>query len=154
MTRKLAPIALTLCLAVSLAHGEPRGREAEKPRGGKPAGQNQPERKPEGRQGQEARGGKPGGNQPPGGAWSERTHSGKQTNTQHGKQGEEPAATGAAAGNAAGKNKAPQATGRRAVPPVLPPRIVMHRKPRERQGAAAGAAAANRRRRKLPVLKG
>ena len=127
MSRQFAPVvlALTLCFAVCLAYAEPRGKEGEKSRGGKPAGKNQAERKPEGKQGQESRGGKSGGNKPPGGEWSERTHGGKQSSGQSGSQSGKPVAAGAAAGHASEKNKTPQASGA--------------------QGAAAGAAAANRK---------
>ena len=122
---------MTLCFAMSLAYGEPRGKEGEKPRGGKPPAKNQAERKPEGKQSNEARGGKPDGNKPPGGEWSERTHGGKQANGQNSNQSEGSGGAGAAAGNAAANRKTPQASGA--------------------QGAAAGAAAANR---KTPQVSG
>ncbi len=126
MTRHIVPatLAMTLCLAVSFVHGEPRGKEGEKSRGGRSSGGSQAERKSEGKQNQGARGEKHGGNNSPGGEWSERTHGGKQSTGQSGNQHTESGATGAAAGNAAGKNKTSQASGA--------------------QGAAAGAAASNR----------
>ncbi len=126
MTRHIIPVALalTLCLAVSFAYGEPRGREGEKSRGNRSSGGNQAERKSEGKQNQGARGEKLGGNKTPGGEWSERTHGGKQSSGQLGKHPEQTTTAGAAAGSAVGKSKTSQATGA--------------------QGAAAGAAVSNR----------
>src|SRR4051812_40415403 len=115
MTRQFVPAALAmlLCLAVSLAHGEQRGKQEEKSgRGGKSPGGNQAERKSEGQHGQGSRGAKPGGNKKsPGGEWSERTHGGKQSNGQPGNHHAKSGASGAAAGHAAATNKAPQASG-------------------------------------------
>jgi hypothetical protein len=143
-----ATLAMSLCFAVSLAHAEPRGKEEEKSRGGKPAGNSQAERKPEGKQdnvqsGQqrpgESRGAKPGGTKATGGEWSERTHSGKQSNGQHEKKSEQ---SGAAAGNAAGKSKTPQASGAQGAAAGAANRKSPQASGAE--GAAAGAAAANR----------
>jgi hypothetical protein len=126
MTRQFvsAALTMTLCFAVSFAHGEPRGKEGEKSRGARPPAKNQVERKPQGKQSEEARGATVGGKKSPGGEWSERTHGGKQSNGIPGNPNKESGAAGAAAGRAAGKNKTPQASGA--------------------QGAAAGAAAASR----------
>ena len=99
MTRQFvsAALTMTLCFAVSLAHGEPRGKEGEKSRGGKPPGKSQAERKPEGKQSEEARGAKAGGKKSPGGDWSERTHGGKQSNGTPDNRNKESGAAGAAA---------------------------------------------------------
>lgn len=128
-----AALAMTLCLSVSLAYGQGRGKESKKPGGEKEksAGESKSERKPEGKSGNEKAGRESTGKTEPkegakstennpGGAWSERTHSGKQS-------GESTAsgAKGAAAGEAAAKKKSPQATGA--------------------EGAAAGAAAEKRK---------
>jgi hypothetical protein len=142
MTRQFFSTALTvtLCFAVSLAHGEARGREGEKSRGGSSQGKKQGEGKPRGKQSEEARGGKPGGNQPLGGDWSERTHSGKQASGEPEDPSRESGATGAAAGLTAGKNKARQASGAQGAAAANrnSPKVS------GAQGAAAGAAAANR----------
>ncbi len=148
-----AALTLTLCFAVSLAQAEPRGKEEEKSRGGKPAGKSQAERKPEGKQdnersdqkrSSESRGAKPGGSQATGGEWSERTHSGKQTSGQHGKPSEQSGASGVAAGNAAGKSKTPQASGAQGAAAGAAAASRKTPQASGAQGAAAGAAAANR----------
>ncbi len=146
MTRHIIPVALalTLCLAVSFAYGEPRGKEGEKSRGNRSSGGNQAERKSEGKQNQGARGEKLGGNKTPGGEWSERTHGGKQSSGQLGNRHEETTTAGAAAGSAVGKNKTSQATGAQGAAAGA---AVSNRNSSQvsgAQGAAAGAAAANR----------
>jgi hypothetical protein len=129
----LVALAMILCLSVSRAHGEPK----EKERGGErtptkqPQGQASAQHKPEGKESNSEPFGAPQGTNSmkstgtssPGGDWSERTHSGKQSVGQNSNQPNVSGATGAAAANAADKNKTPQASGA--------------------EGAAAGAAAAN-----------
>ena len=76
MTRKFVGLALAVmfCLSVSLAYGQHgRGREKEKPGGGRSEGGRKSEQKSE-------------GNKSPGGEWSQRTHGGKQSTGQHGHQ--------------------------------------------------------------------
>jgi hypothetical protein len=164
-----AMLAMMLCLAVSFAFGQ--GREKEKPGAGRSAGASNPERKSEGQPANEQRGheptGKPqengavkSGENPPGGDWSERTHSGKQSNSQrtNGGQPENPGAgyaaeknntqasgaQGAAAGAAAANNKTPQTSGAQGA--AAGAAYGNNKTPQATgtQGAAAGAAYANR----------
>ncbi len=119
-----AALALVLCLTVSVAQGEQgRGRSSGGGQGARKPAAKQPSR-PSGQKAaggpQGARSSNPSAATPPGGAWSDRTHSGKQSAGQPGNQPEGSAAAGAAAAN----RKQPQASGA--------------------DGAAAGAAAANR----------
>jgi hypothetical protein len=165
MIRKFltATLAMTLCLAVSLTYGQERGRE--KAGAGRSAGASNPERKSEqpGREGtgrsQESGVAKSGENAP-GGDWSERTHSGKQSSSQLTSSGQ-PAnagagyaaeknktqasgAQGAAAGAAAANNKTPQTSGAQGA--AAGAAYANNKTPQATgaQGAAAGAAYANR----------
>ncbi len=127
MTQRIffATLTVAFCLVVASAQAQ-RGREAGGREGEKPAGNRESE--------------KPTTNKAPGGDWGERTHSGKQSTTQPGR---EPMNTeGATAGNPGDKNKSSQASGAQAPPRVQPPRIATSQR-QPAQGAAAGAAAAN-----------
>lgn len=164
-----ATLAMILCLTVSLAYGQ--GREREKPGAGRSAGASNPEHKSEGKPVNEQPGregtGKPqekdgarSGENPPGGDWSERTHSGKQSSSQltnSGQPGNASAATaaeknktqasgaqGAAAGAAAANNKTPQTSGAQGA--AAGAAYANNKTPQATgaQGAAAGAAYANR----------
>ena len=151
MTRFLAraALAMMLCMTVSLAYAEQRGKGGAKG-GGRSGGEA--ERKPEGRnegagressrKPQGAEGARSGGNKSPGGAWSDRTHSGMTSNQHPGSQ--HSAAAGAAAGNAAGKNNSSKATGAQGA--AAGSAAAKRNAPAATgaQGAAAGAAAANR----------
>jgi len=181
MTRKFAPamLAMMLCLTVSFAYGQGRGKESKKPGAEreKSAGESKAERKPEGKPGNEKSGresaGKPQNKEGaksaenhPGGAWSERTHGGKQSGetTASGAKGaaageaaakskspQDSGAKGAAAGVAAEKRKSPQASGAEGA--AAGAAVAKRNQPAVSgaQGAAAGAAAANRN---APVASG
>ena len=180
-----AMLALILCLSVSLVYGQGRGKESKKPGGEKSAGEGKSERKPEGKPGGESKnekkpeakpanekpgrepagkpepkeGAKSAGNNP-GGAWSERTHGGKQSGEQAGHEGAKGAAAGeaaeknktpqnagakgAAAGEAAAKNKSPQATGAEGAAAGAAAEKRKSPEATGAQGAAVGAAAAKR----------
>jgi hypothetical protein len=176
MTRQFISLAITtiLGLSVSLAHGEPRETNGAKSRGNQPEGKSSTKREYGGNEGKQqpgheatgesqgARGTKLGSANAPGGEWSERTHSGKQSNSQVGNHNEsqasgtegaaavkhnEPQASGtqgAAAGAAAVKHNQPQASGTQGA--AAGAAAVKHNEPQASgaQGAAAGAAAANR----------
>lgn len=153
MTRKFAQgtLALLLCLFVSLAYGQGRGKETKKPGGEKPGGESKNERKPETKPGKEQPGrgsaGKPepkegaksGGNNP-GGAWGERSHAGKQAGEKSGNEG----AKGIAAGEAAAKNKTPQNAGAKGA--VAGETAAKNKSPQATgaESAAAGAAVSKR----------
>lgn len=123
---------MAVCLAVSVAHGEPRGRGGEKPKGG-----NQAQRKPQAKPGNAHSGATAGGTKSPGGDWSQRSHAGKSPSGQ-------PNHAGAAAG-AAGKNKGAQASGEQGAAAGAAAANRKSPQASGAQGAAAGAAAANRR---------
>ena len=153
MSRFLASVAVAMmfCSAVSFAEGAQRGRGGAKPGGGRSAGEGEAEReRSEGagressRKSPEGVGAKSGENKSPGGAWSERTHSGPTSNAQHGGEGEHSAAGGAAAGSAASKNKSGQPSGAQAAAAGAAAANKNGTSATGKQGAAAGAAAANR----------
>ncbi|WP_010585925.1 hypothetical protein [Schlesneria paludicola] len=124
--------AIVLCLAVTVASGEPRGKGAEKQNKGGERQGKEGEKQGKGNEPHHKGGETPshenkGGGKSPGGAWSD----GKSASTNQGKEAAEknrssqPGGTeGVAAERASGKNKPSQASGA--------------------EGAAAGAAAANR----------
>ncbi len=120
----IAASAIVILTAVTFAEAAQRGRAGGRnERGGSSGREGQERERNESSRNTQA--GREGANKAPGGAWSERTHSGGSANSQFGKENERSPAGAAAAGNAAGKNKAGQ--------------------PSAAQGAAAGAAANNRR---------
>jgi hypothetical protein len=136
MTRQFVGFAIgvLLCLPVSLAHGQARGKAGEK---GEKAGEKRPgdektggERLGGEKQGENRPGGKPGTGKSPGGNWSTGKQSGDgdkkvgAAGLEKNKSNEPSGAEGAAAGAAASNRKSPNATGA--------------------EGAAAGAAASNR----------
>lgn len=160
-----AMLTLMLCLSVSLAYGQGRGKESKKPGGEKPAGEGKSERKPEGKPAGESKNEKkpepkPNNEKPgrepagkpvpkegaksaennPGGAWSERTHGGKQSGEQSGHEG----AKGAAAGNAAEKNKTPQNAGAKGAAAGAAAEKNKSPQATGTEGAAAGAAVEKR----------
>jgi len=159
MTRKLAQwtLAITLIMTAPTVYGQGRGKEPEKP-GGR-AGGSKPEHKPETKPGEKPGakpGEKPGKEQPPhasagktetkpgaknpGGDWSERTHSGKQSNQPNTAAGEH----GAAAGRAAENNKTPQVSGAKGA--AAGAAVEKSKSPQVSgtEGAVAGATAAHR----------
>src|SRR5579863_1247063 len=160
-----AMLMLTLCLSITLAYGQGRGKESNKPGGEKPAGEGKPAGKPEGKPAGENKNEKkpepkPGNEKPgrepaakpdpkagvrsaenhPGGAWSERTHGGKQSGEPAGHEG----AKGAVAGDAAAKNKTPQNVGAKGA--AVGEAAAKNKSPQATgaQGAAAGVVAAER----------
>ncbi len=142
MIRILFPLTLAtmLCLTVSLAFGQGRGKEVKKPES--PAGESKTQRKPEGKpagEPQNKEAAKSAANAP-GGAWSERTHGIKPSGEQSGNQG----AKGAAVGEAAEKRKAPQTSGAQGA--AVGAAAEKNKSPQASgaEGAAAGAAAAKR----------
>jgi hypothetical protein len=130
------PLAMMLCLSVSLVHGEPK----EKERGS----ERTPSKESQGQAGksQESSGTKQSGNTAPGGDWSARTHSGKQSGTQSGMQNTVPGTTGNA--TAAAMNKTTQPTGAQGAAAASAVNKNQTPQVSGAQGAAAGAAAANR----------
>jgi len=121
---------MTLCLAVSLAHGATRGAGSERSGGERSSGEW-------------SGGQKASGRKPPGGAWSEYNPEGKQGNQRSNNAHNESGAEGAAAGHAAEKNKQPQASGAEGA--AAGHAAAKNDAPQATgaQGAAAGAAVAN-----------
>jgi hypothetical protein len=140
MTRQIVgwAFAVALCLSASVVYGQQREKEAKKKPGNEPQGQASMQHKPE------PAGASQEATSAPGGDWSARTHSGKQSGTQSSNQQTQPGATGATAASAAEKNKSTQPTGAQgaaaanAVNKNQTPQVT------GAQGAAAGAAVANR----------
>jgi hypothetical protein len=171
MNRQFGGLALVimLCLSVSLARGEPKEKSGEKTPSKEQQGQTSAQHKSEGKEGssnplgesKETSGTKPADNSALGGDWSERSHNGKQSNTQTSNQptGAEGAAAanadnknktsqptgaeGAAAANAANKNKLPQASGAEGAAAGAAAANNKNPQASGAEGAAAGAAAAN-----------
>jgi len=119
----IAARTLALCLAVSFAYAQQRGKGGERPASGNR-----------------------GPAKPPGGNWSEgKPRAGKEGHEPGAEgKGKAPGAEGAAAGNAAGRKNPQQATGKQGAAAGA----AANRKNPEAtgaQGAAAGAAAANRK---------
>ena len=145
-------LAIMLCLSISLAHGEPKEKEksGEKTPSKEPQGQTSAQHKSEGKESssnplgesKETSGTKPADNSAPGGDWSERSHSGKQSNAQTSNQ--PTGAEGAAAANADNKNKTSQPTGAEGAAAGAAAANNKNPQTTGAQGAAAGAAAANR----------
>jgi hypothetical protein len=169
-------VVLMLCLAVTVAQAAQRGKGGEKKEGGKPPSKGEAERKPQGKEKKEPTGressgqsnaergsSSAAGKSAPGGAWSDRTHSGPTSSQAKGESGTSNAAgaptgtaastnkatqptgaQGAAAGSAAAKNNSPSATGAQGA--AAGAAAVNRNNPTATgaQGAAAGAAAANR----------
>lgn len=139
-------IALTLCLTVSLAYGEPRRGGSERNEGGRSEG----ERSSGERSGSERSGGERSGNQsaktrkPPGGSWSEYNPSGKQGKEEFGNANNESGAEGAAAGHAASKRNS-QPTGAEGAAAGAARSNRNSPQATGAEGAAAGAAAENRK---------
>lgn len=124
-------IGMMLCLTVSLAHGQARGKGGAKPGGERPGGAA-----PGGKAGGERPGGeRSGGGKPPGGNWSE-------PKSPHGSQAS--GAEGAAAAHGASNRNSPSASGAEGAAAGA---AASNRKPTATggEGAAAGAAAANRK---------
>jgi hypothetical protein len=148
MSHKLAGsfAVLTMSLAVSLAHGEPR-------RGGG-GGRSGGERSTEERSGEERSGERSGsersssqskkGKKPPGGDWSESNSEGKQGKEQSGKEGNKSGEEGAAAGAAHSNRNSSQASGAEGAAAGAAHSNKNSPQATGAEGAAAGAAASNR----------
>ena len=141
--RFVCTTVMLLCLTLTFAYGEERGKGGEKQ--GK---SNEPHSKG----GQKPNENK-GGGKPPGGDWSEGKQShGKQSPANHGQANEEKnksqqgtSAEGAAGRNAAEKNNAKQATGKEGAAAGAAASNRNQPAASGAEGAAAGAAAANRK---------
>jgi hypothetical protein len=139
----IAAWAIVILTAVTFAEAAQRGRTGGRnERGGSSGRETQERERNESSRNTQVE--REGANKAPGGAWSERTHSGWSANSQFGKENEHSPAGAAAAGNAAGKNKAGQPSAAQGA--AAGAAVNNRRSPQATgaQGAAAGAAAANR----------